>query len=486
MSYVISSDYRVVIGLETHVQLQTASKMFCGCGSDYAGAEPNTHVCEVCLGLPGVLPVINREAVDFAILTGLALNCRIAENAKFDRKNYAYPDLMKWYQISQYDLPFCLDGHLDVVTRGRAARIGITRVHLEEDTAKLSHVTGADGSPASLIDVNRSGACLMEIVSEPDITSSAQAMAYGVKIRDLLRWIGVSTANMQDGAMRIDANVSIWPQEEPTGDVKVEVKNMNSFRALGKALDFEIHRQSQVRAQGQPVIQETRGWDEDSSRTVAQRTKEYAHDYRYFPEPDLPPLHITKERVSALRSRLPVMPGQVAAELVAQDCSAADVAEMVQDRALTEFAFSVVAAGAAAKDAVTWIVHELRRALNDRNIPSNLIPVQATEVASLLAMRVDGIVSSTMASEVLDEMFATGASAAELVASRGSQISGEDELLSVARGVISEHPQAVEDYRAGKARAVQFLMGQVMRVTQGKANPKVVSELIKRELDGGG
>ncbi len=485
MSQVVSSDYRVVIGLETHVQLQTESKMFCGCGANYAGAEPNTHVCEVCLGLPGVLPVINRKAVDLTILTGLALNCRIPENAKFDRKNYAYPDLMKWYQISQYDLPLCEAGYLDVVTNGHVDRIGVTRVHLEEDTAKLSHVTGSDGFPASLIDVNRSGSCLMEIVSEPDITSSGQAMAYGAKIRDLLRWIGVSTANMQDGELRIDANVSVWRQGEATGDVKVEVKNMNSFRALGRALDFEIHRQSEARDSGQTILQETRGWDEDSGRTVPQRTKEYAHDYRYFPEPDLPPLLITEARVSAMRLRLPAMSDQVAADLIAQGCPADDVAEMIRDRGLTDFALSVVEEGVTAKDAVTWIIHELRRVLNDRNIPSGQIPVQATEVASLLVMRSDGVVSSTMASDVLDEMLATGVPVAELVASRGSQISGEEELLAVAREVIGENPQAVEDYRAGKARAVQFLMGQVMRVTQGKANPGVVSELIKRQLDGG-
>jgi aspartyl-tRNA(Asn)/glutamyl-tRNA(Gln) amidotransferase subunit B len=324
----------------------------------------------------------------------------------------------------------------------------------------------------------------MEIVSEPDITSSDQAMAYGAKIRDLLRWIGVSTANMQDGELRIDANVSVWRQGEATGDVKVEVKNMNSFRALGRALDFEIHRQSEARDSGQAIHQETRGWDEVSGRAVPQRTKEYAHDYRYFPEPDLPPLRITEDRVSAMRLRLPAMSDQVAADLIAQGCPADDVAEMVQDRVLTDFALSVVEEGVTAKEAVTWIVHELRRVLNDRNIPSGQIPVHAAEVASLLVMRGDGVVSSTMASEVLDEMLATGVPAAELVASRGSQISGEEELLAVAREVIGENPQAVEDYRAGKARAVQFLMGQVMRVTQGKANPGVVSELIKRQLDG--
>ena len=479
MMTVMSPGYRTVIGLETHVQLQTESKMFCACASAYAGAEPNTHVCEICLGMPGVLPVINRAAVDLTILTGLTLNCTVPKYTKFDRKNYAYPDLMKWYQISQYDSPLCVSGHLDV----GAHRVGITRVHLEEDTAKLTHVTGSDGVPVSLIDVNRSGAPLMEIVSEPDIESPGQAMRYGSKLRDLLRWIGVSTANMQDGALRIDANVSVWRDDEPTGDVKVEVKNMNSFRALGGALKFEIERQIGLREHGEFVVQETRGWDETSGRTLAQRSKEYAHDYRYFPEPDLPPLRVTTERVTELRSQLPRMPDDIASELIGGGAPADDVAELIQDRDLTEYAQAVISSGASSGDAVTWIVHELRRALHDRSISSQEIPVIATEVGSLLKLRSSGAVSSTMANEVLDEMFLTGASAAEIVAARGSQISGEDELLTVARQVIEEHPQAVTDYRAGKDRAVQFLMGQVMRETRGKANPGMVSELIKRELD---
>ncbi|MDE2903242.1 MAG: Asp-tRNA(Asn)/Glu-tRNA(Gln) amidotransferase subunit GatB, partial [Chloroflexota bacterium] len=356
--------YRVVIGLETHVQLRTQSKMFCGCAADYANARPNTHVCPVCLGMPGVLPVINREAVDHTIRTGLALNCEIPEYAKFDRKNYAYPDLMKWYQISQYDLPLCINGYFDVEVDGATTRVGITRVHLEEDTARLTHVTAADGAPASLIDVNRSGAPLMEIVSEPDIRTPAEAMAYGEKLRDLLRWIGVSTANMEDGALRIDANISVWPEGEPIGDVKVEVKNMNSFRALGRALAFEIQRQTGLRERGQPIEQETRGWDETSGATRSQRTKEYAHDYRYFPEPDLPPLHITRQRVDALHAALPRMPDQVAADLIDQCAPKADVAELVQDRPLTDYTLAVLEAGAPANQAVTWIVHELRRALN--------------------------------------------------------------------------------------------------------------------------
>ncbi|MCY3959223.1 MAG: Asp-tRNA(Asn)/Glu-tRNA(Gln) amidotransferase subunit GatB [Chloroflexi bacterium] len=483
MTTASATAYRVVIGLETHVQLRTQSKMFCGCAADYANARPNTHVCPVCLGMPGVLPVINREAVDHTIRTGLALNCEIPEYAKFDRKNYAYPDLMKWYQISQYDLPLCINGHFDVEVDGATTRVGITRVHLEEDTARLTHVTAADGAPASLIDVNRSGSPLMEIVSEPDIRTPAEAMAYGEKLRALLRWIGVSTANMEDGALRIDANISVWPQGEPIGDVKVEVKNMNSFRALGRALAFEIERQTGRRERGEAIEQETRGWDETSGATRSQRTKEYAHDYRYFPEPDLPPLHVTRQRVDALRAALPRMPDQVAADLIQQSAPEADVAELVQDRPLTDYTLAVIEAGASAGEAVTWIVHEFRRALNAQPNRGAAIPIPPAEIASLLTLRAKGSVSSTMAGEVLDEMFATGKAAEDIVQARGPQISGQDELLAIARLVIQENPQAVQDYRDGKGRALQFLMGQVMRITRGKANPKAVSELIRSELE---
>ena len=514
----MTTPYRTVIGLETHVQLRTKSKMFCGCAADYANARPNTHVCPICLGMPGVLPVINRKAVDHTIRTGLALHCEIPEYAKFDRKNYAYPDLMKWYQISQYDLPLCIDGHFDVEVDGDTTRVGIRRVHLEEDTARLTHVTAADGAPASLIDVNRSGAPLMEVVTEPDLRTPAEAMAFGEKLRSLLRWIGVSTANMEDGALRIDANVSVWPEGEPVGDVKVEVKNMNSFRALGRALAFEIQRQTGQRERGEAIEQETRGWDETSGTTRSQRSKEYAHDYRYFPEPDLPPLHITRQRVDALRNGLPRMPDAVAADLIQQGAPQDDVAELVQDRALTDYTLTVLEAGAPANQAITWIVHELRRALNaqtdvrhsrDGGSPSALppspsqgegrgegrpsthhptpagsnIPIPPAEIAALLALREKGAVSSTMAGEVLDEMFATGKTARALVQARGPQISGQDELLTIARQVIQENPQAVQDFRDGKGRALQFLMGQVMRITRGKANPRAVSDLIRAELD---
>ncbi len=476
--------YRVVIGLETHVQLKTASKMFCDTSAAYASAPPNTLVCPVCLGMPGVLPVINSEAVDLTIMTGLALHSEIPEHAKFDRKNYAYPDLMKWYQISQYDLPLCVGGWLDVDADGETRRVGVTRVHLEEDTAKLTHVVGDDGQPASLIDVNRSGVPLMEIVTEPDITSAEQAMMFGLKLRNMLRWLGVSTANMQDGALRIDANVSVWPEAAEVGDVKVEVKNMNSFRALGQALEFEVARQIDLQGRGQRLEQETRGWDETASRTVPQRTKEFAHDYRYFPEPDLPPLTIARDRVNELRERIPQLPDAVRARLVEElDVGASEADELIEDHALTLYTFDVIDRHGSAPEVATWVLQEVRRLLNANELSSAAIPVSAAAMADLLDLRSKGEVSSTMAATVLEEMFASGKSADEIVAARGRQISDTDALLQVARDVIEANPQAVADFRAGKDRAVQFLMGQVMRDTRGQANPGKITELLRRELE---
>ena len=477
--------YRVVIGLETHVQLKTASKMFCRTSAAYASAPPNTLVCPVCLGMPGVLPVINAAAVDLTIMTGLALHSEIPPHAKFDRKNYAYPDLMKWYQISQYDLPLCVGGWMEIDANGETRRIRITRVHLEEDTAKLTHVVGDDGQPASLIDVNRSGVPLMEIVTEPDITSAEEAMAYGLKLRNILRWLGVSTANMQDGALRIDANVSVWPIGAEVGDTKVEVKNMNSFRALGQALDFEVERQTALLERGERLEQETRGWDERAARTVSQRTKEYAHDYRYFPEPDLPPLEITRERVQRLAEQMPELPDAFRQRLTGElGVASADADELIEDRDLAAYTIDVIErhAGPAA-EVVTWVLQDVRRLLNARELESDDMPISAASMAQLLALRAKGELSSTMAGTVLEEMFDSGKSLEEVVAARGRQISDTDALADIAREVMAANPQAVADYHAGKDRAVQFLMGQVMRRTRGQANPGKVTELLRVELD---
>ncbi|MBM4437019.1 MAG: Asp-tRNA(Asn)/Glu-tRNA(Gln) amidotransferase subunit GatB, partial [Actinobacteria bacterium] len=423
--------------------------------------------------------------VDLTILTGLALNCSIPEYAKFDRKNYSYPDLMKWYQISQYDLPLCVRGWLDVDGPSGRRRIGIKRVHLEEDTAKLTHVTGDDGVPASLIDVNRSGVPLMEIVSEPELTSPEEAVAYGVKLRNLLRWLGVSTTDMQHGALRVDANISVWRHDEPVANVKVEIKNMNSFRALGRALAHEAQRQAAVRAAGQPLVQETRGWDEASGTTLPQRTKEHAHDYRYFPEPDLPPLQISRARVERLRAELPALPEAVARDLVAtQGVAAEAAAELTSDRALARYALEVIARHPYGADVVTWILQDVRRVLNARQLTTETIPVPPAEMAALLALRRSGGLSSSMAAQVLDEMFATGRSVEAIIAARGRQISDADALAALVQRVIAEHPQAAEDFRAGKKPAIQFLVGQIMKATRGQANPPMVTELLRRELGG--
>jgi aspartyl-tRNA(Asn)/glutamyl-tRNA(Gln) amidotransferase subunit B len=358
-------------------------------------------------------------------------------------------------------------------------------VHLEEDTAKLTHVTGEDGLAASLIDVNRSGVPLMEVVGEPDISTPEEAVAFGLKLRNVMRWLGISTANMQDGALRIDANVSVWPADHEVGDVKVEVKNMNSFRALGRALAFEAERQTRLWEQGLELTQETRGWVEGRGETVPQRTKEYAHDYRYFPEPDLPPLQIGRDRVEELRKRLPTLPDAVEARLVDElGVSPTEAAELVGDRALAEYALAVIEQYANGGETVTWILQDVRRVLNARRIATEAIPVPPAEMAALLEARQRGEISSSMASEVLDEMFASGQPAAEIIQARGRQISDADELSALARQVIAENPKAVDDYRQGKQRAIQFLMGQVMRHTRGKANPGVVTELLRAELDG--
>ena len=332
----VDSPYKVVIGLEVHAQLLTESKMFCACSAKYSDEPPNTVVCPICLGMPGVLPVINKRAVEMTVLTGLALHCQIPEHAKFDRKNYAYPDLMKWYQISQYDLPFCTGGHLDIIVDGSERRLGITRVHLEEDTARMIHGSDEAGDDYSLLDVNRSGVGLMEVVSEPDMKTAAEAREYLMSLRNILIYLGVSSGSMQDGAFRCDANISVWPRDAEVRDSKVEVKNMNSFRSVYRALEFEEKRQIAVWERGGgPPEQETRGWHESSATTVSQRTKEYAHDYRFFAEPDLPPLHINAEQVAAIAAQMPELPSDVERRLVDDaGIRAEDARQLVNNRGL--------------------------------------------------------------------------------------------------------------------------------------------------------
>lgn len=475
--------YEAIIGMEVHVQLKTASKMFCPCDANYASAPPNTHVCPVCLGMPGVLPVINRKAVEFALMTGLALHCEIPEYSKFDRKNYPYPDLVKGYQISQYDMPLARNGWLEIRLDGQTKRIGIRRVHLEEDTGKSTHM----GS-YSLLDYNRSGVPLMEIVSEPDIRSGEEAWAYLTKLRIILRYLGVSTGNMEEGALRCEPNVSVRPAGSEALGAKVEIKNLNSFRAVRLAIDYEIARQIALLESGGAVQQVTMGWDENAGRTVLQRVKEGAEDYRYFPEPDLPLLQVTREWVEELCARLPELPDARRERFIAAyGLRPYDAELLTAEREIADyFEAAAQAADALGVDPRTvgnWVTGELFRLLRESGQEIAAIRVGPDALAGLLGLIEKGIITATMAKAVLDEMFATGRTAAEIVEAKGlGQIADAGELARVAEEVIAANPKAVREYLDGKEQVLGFLIGQVMRATRGKANPQLAGGVLREKL----
>jgi aspartyl-tRNA(Asn)/glutamyl-tRNA(Gln) amidotransferase subunit B len=482
--------YETVIGLEVHAQLLTQSKMFCGCAGPAVDSSPNTHVCPVCLGMPGTLPVINRRAVELTIMTGLALNCDIPPEAKFDRKNYHYPDLMKGYQISEYDLPLCKGGWLEIEVDGRAKRIGITRVHLEEDTAKSQHVTSQTGESYSLVDVNRSGLPLMEIVSEPDVRSAEEARAYLTKLRQVLRYLGASRANMDEGNMRCEPNVSIRPAGETAFGQKVELKNINSIRHAYDAIEYEVERQTQILVSGGCIAQETRGWREDIGQSVSQRSKEGADDYRYFPEPDLPTLEIGREWVEEIHSRMPELADARRSRLCEQyGLSVYDALVLTEVRARAEFFEAAVALATGdkaqrAKAIANWINGDFARLLNaaDQEIQDSRISPEA--LVELLDLQAGGSISGKTAKSVFEEMFQSGRSAAEIVQASGlAQMTSGDEISRAVETVIEGFPKPVEDYRGGKEEAIKFLVGQVLRETQGRAKPDMVLEVLREKLD---
>ncbi len=483
----IETDFEVVIGLEVHSQLLTKSKMFCTCSTGYANAAPNTHVCPICMGMPGVLPVINRQAIAYTIMTALALNCNIPAYSKFDRKNYSYPDLMKGYQISQYDVPLSKDGYLTVERNGQTRKIGITRVHLEEDTARLLHHEGY-----SLIDVNRSGTPLMEIVSEPDMRSPEEARLYMQKLREILVYLGVSSGRMEEGSLRCDANISIRPRGQQKLGVKTEIKNMNSFRSVERALEYEAQRQIAMARAGETIHQETRGWVETKGITVSQRSKEQAHDYRYFPEPDLPPLLISREWVEELRAALPELPDPRRARYRSEfGLSAQDANVLTEEKALGDYFEQVMAASnvsdskARAKAASNWLLSEVVRLLKANAITIQSSPLSPASLANLLDLLDKGRINGTQAKEVLDEAFTIGELPAAIVEKRGLKppISDQGELNRVIEGVITSNPKSVHDYRAGKTNALQYLVGQVMKQTRGQAKAEIVQKLLKAQLD---
>jgi aspartyl-tRNA(Asn)/glutamyl-tRNA(Gln) amidotransferase subunit B len=480
------SQYEPVIGLEIHAQLRTRTKIFCGCRTDF-GAPPNSQVCPVCLGLPGALPVLNRTAVDYAIKAALALGCEVQASSIFARKNYFYPDLPKGYQISQYERPLALGGGLTVTTGGVPAFIRLTRIHMEEDAGKSLHEGFFDSERRTYVDYNRSGVPLVEIVSEPDMRSAAEAAEFFSALRDTLVWIGVNDGNMEEGSLRCDANVSVRPAGQAAFGTKVEVKNVNSFRHLEKAIDYEIARQGDLLAAGGRVHQETRLWDTASGRTHAMRSKEEAHDYRYFPEPDLPPLVVAAARVEAVRRSMPELPDARRARFVGEyGIPAYDAGVLTGSSGLADYYEAVVRAGAPAKAASNWIMGELLRTLNERDTPIETTPLPAAALAGLITLVENGTISSTVGKSVFVTMYDSGRSAAEIVAAEGlAQNSDEEALLAAVRRVMQEHPDAVAQVRAGRTNTFGFLVGQVMKSSGGKANPKLVNGLLRREIDKG-
>ena len=485
-------EYETVIGLEVHAQLLTRSKMFCSCVADYINAPPNTRVCPVCLAMPGVLPVINRRAVEFTIMTGLALHSTIAQETKFDRKNYPYPDLMKGYQISQFDQPIAQGGHLDIQVAGQMRQVEVTRVHLEEDVAKMAHHHPPGGEGYSLLDVNRAGVPLMEVVGEPDLRSAEEARQYLMQLRSILQYLGVSPGNMQDGSFRCDANVSIRPQGETRLFPKVEVKNMNSFRAVFRALEYEIERQVRVVSEGGSIVQETRGWVEERGVTVSQRSKEHAHDYRYFPEPDLPPLVIDPQWVEEIRARLPELPEARRDRLMAEYAlSSYDASLLTASKATVDFFEQAVRVKPLGEDILhqrakvmsNWMLGEMARLLNAEDRELLEVPIAPESLAALQDLVDAGTLSTTMARAVFEEMFYMGKGPQAIVQERGLvQVSDADALLPVVEEAIAGNPQAVKDYLDGKETAVRFLVGQVMKQTQGKANPGLAQTLLGERL----
>jgi aspartyl-tRNA(Asn)/glutamyl-tRNA(Gln) amidotransferase subunit B len=487
----LETAYEIVIGLEVHAQVTTRSKMFCRCSTDYSGAEPNTHVCPVCMGMPGVLPVINAAAVEATIKTGLALHCEIPERAKFDRKNYPYPDLMKGYQISEYDMPLCINGYLDVEVEGVTRRIRINRVHLEEDTARLLHRTEDYGEGYSLLDINRAGMPLMEIVTEPDARSPAEAVAYLTKLRQILRYIGVSEANMEEGSFRCEPNLSLRPRGSDRFGSKVELKNLNSFRAALRSMEFEVERQGRILNEGGKVESETRGWREETGETASQRSKEQAHDYRYFPEPDLPPLFTSRERVEELRALLPELPdarrARFAAEYALTEYEAALLTESRIRADFYEQTLQLLAGEdrkATAKLVANWLLGDLSRLLNDSGLDIDHMKLDAGAFARLLSLLQSGAITNAAAKEVLRAAFETGEDPEKIVGERGlGRLEDDGVVLAAVRKAIADNARAVADYRAGKLSALKALIGPVMKETRGRANPQEVERLLQVELD---
>lgn len=478
-----AENYEMVCGMEVHVELKTKTKIFCGCSTEFGG-EQNTHVCPVCLGMPGVLPVVNKQVVDYAIKTGLALNCQIAGFSKFDRKNYYYPDLTKNFQTSQFDLPICKNGWLEIEVNGEKKRIGITRAHMEEDAGKLVH-SGATitTSLESYVDYNRGGVPLLEIVSEPDIRSVDEAVAYLEQLVQILEYAEVSDCRLEQGSVRFDVNVSLRPKGSAEFGTRTESKNLNSFSSVRRCLEYEIERQAELLDAGEKVIQETRTWDEGKGMTFALRSKEEAQDYRYFPEPDLVPLVIDREWVERIRGTLHELPAAKRERLVAAGLSEYDAGVLTASKALAEFFDRAAEKFKDLKTLANWVTGDFTRLLNARQCDVADSPVSPDHLAGLLTLIEQGTISGKIAKTVLEEMFETGKAPESIVKEKGlAQISDTGALSGIIAEVIKANPQSVEDFKAGKEKAIGFLVGQVMRATKGQANPGLVNRMLKETL----
>lgn len=476
--------YEAVIGLEVHTELQTKTKIFCSCRTSF-GADPNTNVCPVCLGLPGVLPVLNKKVLEYAVRAGLALNCEISRFSKFDRKNYYYPDLPKNFQTSQFDLPICEHGYLDVEVEGEKRRIRITRAHMEEDAGKLvHHGTSITDSDYSLVDYNRTGTPLLEIVSEPDMRSAKEAVAYMEKMRAILQYVGISDCRMEEGSLRCDANVSVRPVGQKELGTKTEIKNINSFKGVERAIEYEAMRQAELLEDGGKVVQETRTWDEKEGVTKSMRTKEEANDYRYFPEPDLVPFTVSDEYIENIRKSLPELPDARKERYMKEfGFSSEDAVFMTNDKATADYFEAAVDAGADPKACVNWLMGEFASQLSTDGIEIAKAPVSAENLAALLKLISKGTISGKIAKKVFATMWKEGGNPEEIVKAQGLvQISDTAELSKLVDEVVGKNPKAVEDFKAGKKKAVGALVGQIMKATKGKANPRVINELLNKKL----
>ena len=473
--------YEVVIGLEVHAQLKTKSKIFAPDSTEF-GNEQNSQISPITLGMPGVLPVLNKECVNMGIKLGLALNCDIPEKCKFDRKQYFYPDLPKGYQISQYDEPICLNGHLDI----NGKRIGITRAHLEEDAGKLVHVgsAGIAGSTYSLVDLNRAGTPLLEIVSEPDMRSSEEAKNYMEELRNIVRYIGVCDGNLEEGSMRCDANISIMPKGSKEFGTRAEIKNVNSFRALQRAIEYEIDRQIELVEDGEEVIQETRLWDDNAGETRSMRGKEDAHDYRYFPEPDLMPLSISREWVEEVRKTLPELPSQKRQRYMDLGLSEYDASVIVEQMQSALFFDKVLELGGNAKIAVNFMMGEIAAYLKENHIEITDTKLTPENLVELIGLIEKGTISNNIGKQILIDMLQTGEKASAIVEKKGlSQITDVDAIRKMVEEVVANNPNQVEQYKSGKTNILGFFVGQIMKATKGRANPKTVNEILLELLN---